>query len=369
MPNITGLVLITAQEGDREDLDDRIFDASPYDTPLIATVPKEDAKHEKHDWIEDQITGLSDVLTASLDASTTAVAVTDGTKFLANDIIVIEAEGMLVTAVSANNLTVVRGYGDTTAAIHAGFPTAFIIAPAMLEGADAREASTTTKSKAYNHCQIFQDTVSVSSSEIEIVTVGGNEWLYQVHKKTKEHAVKVERSFIHGYRVARVANTTRGSAGGIKQWITSEVLDQANGTLTLQQYETMLRGIYDNGGNPTLAYVSPLGMQTMNFWAEGRIETKSGERQFGLAVGELITCFGKQEIILSRHVGLGNDTTTGDIFAIQADLLAVSTLIPTKLEKLGKTGLSEKGMISTEMTFHRGCEYAHGRVFNISGGA
>ena len=49
----------------------------------------------------------------------TTLTVTDGTQFVVDNHILIEDEVLLVTAVSTNNLTVTRGFQDTTAAEHA----------------------------------------------------------------------------------------------------------------------------------------------------------------------------------------------------------------------------------------------------------
>merc|ERR1712093_322344 len=64
---------------------------------------------------------------ANLSASATTLAVADGTKFAAGDVIQVEDELMLVTATSSNDLTVTRGHAGTTAAAHDGSTTALDI--------------------------------------------------------------------------------------------------------------------------------------------------------------------------------------------------------------------------------------------------
>ena len=54
----------------------------------------------------------------AIDISETGIDTTDGTQFSVDDVIVIDSEAMLVTAISTNTLTVVRGYDGTTAATH-----------------------------------------------------------------------------------------------------------------------------------------------------------------------------------------------------------------------------------------------------------
>jgi hypothetical protein len=57
-------------------------------------------------------------LNEALNASDPTVTVTDGAKFAAGQVIQIDAEQLLVTAVSGNDLTVTRGYNGTTGAAH-----------------------------------------------------------------------------------------------------------------------------------------------------------------------------------------------------------------------------------------------------------
>ena len=58
------------------------------------------------------------LLNESLDSSETTVTVDYGAAFSVNDILLVESEKMLITAISSNDLTVTRGYKSTTAASH-----------------------------------------------------------------------------------------------------------------------------------------------------------------------------------------------------------------------------------------------------------
>jgi len=71
-----------------------------------------------------QVRDSGTTTSANLSASATTLAVADGTKFAAGDVIQVEDELMLVTATSSNDLTVTRGHAGTTAAAHDGSTTA-----------------------------------------------------------------------------------------------------------------------------------------------------------------------------------------------------------------------------------------------------
>merc|ERR1711959_97920 len=70
-----------------------------------------------------QVRDSGTTTSVNLDASATTLAVADGTKFAAGDVIQVEDELMLVTATSSNDLTVTRGHAGTTAAAHDGSTT------------------------------------------------------------------------------------------------------------------------------------------------------------------------------------------------------------------------------------------------------
>jgi len=64
----------------------------------------------------------------AVDGSETAIDVDNGAHFAVNQVIAIDDEFMLITSISSNTLTVVRGYQDTTAATHNNDTDIFILA-------------------------------------------------------------------------------------------------------------------------------------------------------------------------------------------------------------------------------------------------
>ena len=67
------------------------------------------------------------LLAEALDNSETGIDVDDGTDFAVNDIILVDAEKMLVTDISTNTLTVIRGHLGTTKVIHTDNTAVYII--------------------------------------------------------------------------------------------------------------------------------------------------------------------------------------------------------------------------------------------------
>ena len=123
-----------------------------------------------HEWVEDSLLPNTDKVNDSTytNASTdTVFTVANGSRFRVGDLIRAGtgAEVMLVAGVAANDLTVVRGYGGTTAAALANNQPITILGNASLEGDDAGSPRFTSRTRAVNYTQIFASTVEVSGSQ------------------------------------------------------------------------------------------------------------------------------------------------------------------------------------------------------------
>ena len=75
------------------------------------------------------------LLNGAINSSATSITVDYGAAFSVNDILLIDSEKMLITAISSNTLTVTRGYKSTTAAEHsdnAALSTTDVLANGLL---------------------------------------------------------------------------------------------------------------------------------------------------------------------------------------------------------------------------------------------
>ena len=104
-----------------EDVSDLIGIISPYETPLLDAIgnPLREAKSTYHEWLEDSLVPNKDTISDSSisnPASETSFDVAHGDRFRAGDQIQTDGseELILVTGVSSNTITVVRGYAGTT---------------------------------------------------------------------------------------------------------------------------------------------------------------------------------------------------------------------------------------------------------------
>src|SRR5437763_1501191 len=164
-----------------EDVSDLIGINSPYETPLLDALgdPARPARSTVHEWLEDALLPNID----AVDDNSFANALTDTTfgvdnasRFQAGDQIQLEGSGevMLVTDTDAvaGTITVVRGYGGSTAEALADNTVIHIVGNASLEAGDAGAARFTAKSRKTNFTQVYSSTSQVSGPALALRQLG-----------------------------------------------------------------------------------------------------------------------------------------------------------------------------------------------------
>src|SRR5689334_6192534 len=164
-----------------EDISDLVAINSPHETPLLDALgdPARSARSTIHEWLEDSLLPNTDQINDStyVNATTdTSFVVDHADRFRVGDQIKVSTSGeiMLVTAINTgtNTLTVVRGYGGSTAEALADNLPIVILGNASLEGDDAQAARFTARSRKTNYTQIFSSTIEVSGSELAVRQLG-----------------------------------------------------------------------------------------------------------------------------------------------------------------------------------------------------
>ncbi|MDX2148478.1 MAG: DUF5309 family protein [Planctomycetota bacterium] len=131
----------------------------------------------------------------------TALTVANGARFQVGDQVRPEGaqEIVFVTAVSGNNLTVVRRYGGTPASTLTNGKKLFIIGNAALEGDKAPAARATNRVRKANYTQIFTASVDVSGSmQAARKHAIADEVDFQKQERLRELMRDLENSVING---------------------------------------------------------------------------------------------------------------------------------------------------------------------------
>ncbi|MBX3361491.1 MAG: DUF5309 family protein [Phycisphaeraceae bacterium] len=210
-----------------EDVADIVSIVSPFETPLLDHLgdAKRSSESTIHEWIEDALLPNTDQInqTTFTPSATTATSITvdSGVRFQPGDLVRPgnSTEVMLVTAVASNTLTVVRGYGATTAHALANDMLLTILGNAALEGADANAARFTSRIRRRNYTQIFTSTVEVSGSMQAARAHGvADEMDFQKQERTRELLRDLENCVINGVAPAsdpQGSTTVRRSMNGL----------------------------------------------------------------------------------------------------------------------------------------------------------
>ncbi len=365
-----------------EDVSDLVGIVSPYETPLLEALgdPARPARATIHEWLEDTLLPNTDIIydiTWTNPTTDTTFNVANASRFRVGDQIQADqsSEVMLVTDVNVgtNTLTVVRGYGGTTASALADCKPLRILGNASLEGDDASAARFTNRTRLANYTQIFASTVEVSGSELAVRQLGvADELDYQKQSRLRELVRDLENCVING--AAPTANpqgsaTVRRTMKGIFGWISSNKFTPGTGgfpsgtALSEEQLNTALRAIWQNSnGQVDLIVVNGKQKRAINGFigANRRFSEESGTYKDMVSVYE--SDYGVCRVILSRWVPPGN------VLLLDSSRIEVLPLAGRSFHyrPLATTGDRESGQVIGEYTLEFRNEAAHGLIRGLA---
>lgn len=258
-------------------------------------------------WLEDELTAeYTEVATAISSASTTTLAVDDGSIFRPGDIIKVGAENMLVTAISSNNLTVVRGYGTTAAQAAIAVDTGvYIIGNANMENAGARDAMSTQEVAVTNYTQIFKTPIQLSNTEAASDLYGGADRAYQRRKALIEHKRDICRSIYFGEKKEDTSGTAvRRTMAGLFALIgaaNTVTFASSGGTAlsykSFDQYAAL--PAFSHGSKEKLLIAGPKLIAAINSWRldNTKVDEVGTDKTWGVQVSKLVTSYGIMDVV------------------------------------------------------------------------
>jgi hypothetical protein len=355
----------------KEDVSQYISMISPTATPLLDLIgnPPYAATSTTHVWLEDGLRLYAGQLAEADDGSETTLDVDDGTRYLANDIIMIGEELMSVTSISTNTLTVVRGYGDTTGAAHDDNEPILILGNHTTEGLDAAAGVSTTRSKKTNYTQIIRPATIDISDTLQAVSQQGGivEYEHQKGQRILEAIRSLEGFVINGSKSASAsADGVEGTMGGIKMTCSTNVTDASSAALTESYFNARLEAAVIAGADPAqlnFCLASPTQKRKISGFMTPirRADADAGET-FKNIVSTYESDFGTIMVIMSRWLH------AHEIVFGASQHLAVLPLTGRSFQHkaLGVTGSSTRGFIEGEYTCEVRHEVSHGWVYNLA---
>jgi len=301
-----------------EDVSDLIGIISPYETPLLDILgdPLSSARSTHHEWLEDELLpnkdSIDDASISDPDGDT-EIDVANSERFRVGDQIQTEGslELMLVTGISGDTLTVVRGYAGTTAEDIADGQVVNILGNAALEGSDKPVNRFTNRTRCSNYTQIFTGAVEVSGSDIAASQLGlSDEMDYQKQQRLRELVRDLENTVINGGRPvsnAQGSDTVRRTMKGVIQHLSGNVFNTgdsgfpAGNDLDEEKINYVLRKIWESSnGNVDTIVVGGFQKRKINGFLSDTRSYGSAETTYRDMVSVYESDFGVCRIITTR---------------------------------------------------------------------
>ncbi len=319
------------------------------------------ATQTKHQWVEDALNATTITQTGgnSFLSGTTATVIvfsaniariTAGT--LMKDQLSAKSEVVQVTAISGVSATVTRGYGATNGEAHVSGAVWEIVAHPRPQGMAGPADTSTTRTLVHNFTQIFSKGVNLTGTATAIDHAGiSAEDDYQIDMRLRELKRELDRTCIMGVRAPNdVGASTYGTMGGLIDytgWINTANKTTTSETLTPTVLNTMIKQVWDDGGDPDFVLVSGLQKQKISTFDQEFRRSTLDTRRAGYTVEEFVSDLGiSLRVIVDRWVP--------DDVAIVGDSRKIK-ILPLKgraffLEKLAKTGDADQWQIVGEYT-------------------
>ncbi len=299
------------------------------------------------------------------------------------------AEVMLVTAiVDATNLTVVRGFGGSTAIAGVDNKVFPIIGTAHPQGSVAPLAVAVAPVRTLNNTQIFRNTWALSGTVVSIQEeVGDGQKAENRSDCAAFHAQDIEKSTLFGKK----GSTTLGgrpltSMDGIESMIYQKApnnLHDANTTTNYTQLETMLNPGFDYStdakqGNVRTLFCGGLAVQVINEIGRlsGSYQIVDGQTSFGLKFSTFKTSRGRFNIIEHpilntqadwKKMAISLDLSQFD-FAYLTGRDTFHTAINSKNQATNGAD-EEAGVLTSELTIEMRNPAACGIIYNLTAAA
>lgn len=328
----------TTYDGSNEALDiSGVLDTlSPTDVPLLTLIGRDSLRDPcvqvKHEWLEDEVRGLS-ASTTDTDLNNTtddgnAVTLTlvtagDYLKFRGAavatgpcDIVrIYSTAGMEiapVTATANNTISVIRGYFAGSDPIdHSGYTKYIqIIGTFQPQGKTTVGAQRTTlKANKYNYTQIFEDSYTANATQQQTKKwLRQNEREYQFANIAKIMGVQFERTLLYGERVAPSASVG-GSMQGIVGTLSTNVYDKNQAILQESHVYDALGAMWDVGAGDEegiYLFCNRQQQRRLGQLLDPYRQVGYSDRVFGTWIDRFRTPVGNATIVLDRHVDAGD---------------------------------------------------------------
>lgn len=297
--------------GIREDLQDVIYSISPTDTPFMSSAGREAVRNTLHEWQTDSL-----------------------------------------AAAATNN--------------------------AVIEGDEATLDAVSATTRLSNTTQIMDKTVVITGTQEAVDKAGrASELAYQIAKKSKELKRDMEATLLANQAEAAGDASTARTFGSINSWIASNDVFASDGAsgglgntartdgtqeaLTEANLKTVIKNVWNAGGNPSVIMVGPFNKQKISGFTGGSTRFDASEdKTLYTSIDVYSSDFGDLEVVPNRF------SRDRDAHVLDMDYWSIGFLRDFTMHELSKTGDSEKRQMLVEFTLISRNEAASGGVYDLT---
>ena len=288
--------------------------------------------------------------------------------FLANEVVDLKNEIALVSPTDTPLTTLLMGRGQVVPAndITVSWREKELNTnrgTLKLEGADAGDVLTSTRSSLDNICQIIEKVTQVSGTANALNPKGvGDVFEAEVNDRLIETKRDLEWYFLNGTKTVESDNTPRQMAG-LMNLVNANNVISTNGALKEDHILDALQKMWEKGAQGEyFAFVNASQKRAINALAkaEGNVrwvaDNGSITNVMGVGVSKIVTDFGEINLVLDRYMD------NNGILIVDLDNVEIAELRPTFYEDLPKAGDYHKGHIINECTIKLLNSYAGAKI-------
>lgn len=317
-----------------------------------------EATETLHSWMEDQLNPNTFTAAEAMDDNETtfSVATGHGARLRIGSLIrnyseAGKSEVMQVTAISGDDLTVVRGYGSTTGEAHSDATTWQIIANPAQESQDAPTDESRARVKVSNYTQIFQKGIKVSHTMRSVLQAGvADEFTFQIARRLMEIMRELDSSVVAGISGAtQGSDTAYRSMGGLVEFASQSGgnVTTTSEALTPAVINAMVKQIWDDGGTPNFILVGGKQKRAISAFDQSYRRSNYDQNTAGYVVDRFLSDLGFWLDVIVDPWMKDDDCVVGDLSKVRVMPLRNDAM---RAEELAKTGRAWPAQVTGQYT-------------------
>lgn len=270
--------------------------------PLYTRLPHVPVGSQSFKITNDDYKPRSTTLASDYTAGGSSLTVTDGTLFDVGDVIQIDSEYLLVTAVSGSTLTVTKGYAGTTNANHTASGNTIYFITNTRTGAEVDiAAQSRIPTTVDQYCQTIQKAYSVGGSlnstanYVGAFGSGRGAPLQRDKMMAVQHSIdEFEGACYYGKGVSLAGDTTRPAMKGLRSLISTNLTtspSDASAYKPVSLIRDTVEKCWSAGGEPGLLVVSTNFMSGLATWGQNVQRLDAGATVFGTPIETFAVSF------------------------------------------------------------------------------